>query len=60
MDWRIWFSKLLQQAAIAGLPVLVASLSSLQEEPSLPLWSAPVVAAALVGLKMLSNWLKHR
>jgi len=60
MDWGKWFDKLLQESAIAGIPVLVAALSVLQKEPSLPLWAAPVVAALLVGLKLLGNWLKNR
>lgn len=60
MNWGLWLKKTLIYAAIAVLPVLIVSLSQLQTDPLLPSWAGYVLAAVLVGLKSLENWLKHR
>lgn len=60
MDWGKWIDKLLMDLALVGIPVLVAALSALQEREEVPLWACMMAAGALLGLRRLSNWVKHR
>ena len=60
MDWGKWLDKLLLDLALVGIPVLIAALSALTEQEGAPVWASMMAAGALIGLRRLSNWVKHR
>jgi hypothetical protein len=60
VNWAIWTKKLVTNLGMVGVPVLLVELERLTNRVDVPPWVPIAAGAALVGLKALNNWLKHR
>lgn len=60
MDWGKWLDKLLLDVGLVGIPVVMGAVSTLTEQEGMPVWASMAAAGALLGLRRLSNWVKHR
>jgi predicted outer membrane protein len=59
MNWNTWTKKLLMNAALAIVAVVIAALASAQEGLKPDDKAAVIVAVSMVVLKAAENLLKH-
>jgi hypothetical protein len=60
MNWGKWIDGLLRDVGLAAIPALSGALSRAADDPGAPWWVPAAAAAALIAVKRLGNWLKHR
>ena len=60
MDWGKWFDGLWKNGFAAIVPVLIAALETIRDNPTAGFIYGTLAALIIVGLQRLANWVKNK